>query len=148
MLLIVILTLTHLLSSCQTTQVKEKYPRNALVNQILKFRKSKDGLTNRACEQWTEEGDCIFWHYLEYDLTNMSTRKMLRDLKFICKIAGERFKIKLEQAVFERDDFYRCGFLKLKTCVNKKIINVTDKEMLINADTVCFSESSYDFGDM
>ena len=148
MQLIAIFLLVQILSSCTTPVTYERFARNNLANQILKFRKDYEGLTNRACEEWNLDSSCKRFIVSNYDLTDLETRRLLRDLKFICKINGERFKIKLEQAVFERDDFYRCGFLKLKTCVNKKIINVTDKEMLINADAVCFSESSYDFGDM
>ena len=147
MLFVAMLVLVQFLSSCSTSKI-EKYPRSNLVNQILKFRDGYDGLTNRACDKWSEDGQCIEFKVINYDLLDLETRRMLRDLKFICKIAGERFKIKLEQAVFERDDFYKCGFLKLKTCVDKKIINVTEKDLLKNAGTKCFSMSSYDFGDM
>lgn len=130
------------LSSCASLETYKELP---LEKQILKYRSGFKGLTHRYCDKYNEKGECLLYAVKEYDLTEPDNRKLLRDLSFICKIAHKRYKILKDEPLFANDDYYKCGFLNLKRCRKRNVINVTKTTFLIQANTKCFSYKNYSF---
>ena len=122
-----------------------QYFRSPTEKQILKFRTDSDHLTNRACASYDASQVCAQYEVIEYDLDNPQIRKALRDLDFICKIAGKRYKIDEDSAQFRRDQYYGCGFLKLKKCRKSEYIGLDQIDYLRQAGTRCFNQKVYDF---
>jgi len=130
-----------LVNSCATEQT---YPRNALVNQILKPRPGYTGLTNRACEVWDVKNICTTWVIKEYILDE-PTRKTLSGLDFICNISGHRYKVCLDKEGFCRTSYYGCGFLNMKQCKKEEYLPVSNYQFLLDANTKCFNKYAYPF---
>lgn len=77
-----------LLSACSTGTV---YQRGPISQQLLRPRKGhQDKLTNNRCAEYKRKV-CVKWDLVEYDFNDDSVRKMLRDLKFICRVGKSRF---------------------------------------------------------
>ncbi len=146
---ILTLVMFSLLIGCSS---KKDYYRNPLVKQILKPRPNHIGLTNRACEKWN--GDkCENWVVIDYDLNDAGLRKKLVELKFICKIHNNRFKICLDKAGFCRHTYkkVRCNkWDKWKWfCKKKKVlikyIPISDYQYVLDSGTRCYNRDEYNF---
>ena len=145
------LSLSLLLAlGCSTTRDVEL--RHATVDQILYVRPGYPGkLTNRACLKY--DGDqCVKPEVKEYDLADPQVRKDLNALGFVCNLGGKRYKICLDKPGYCRRDFNRKCFLgicgKRYLVSEKYVLAVKRHEFLLDAQTKCFSEDSYSWGDL
>lgn len=136
------LAIATYLSSCTHAP---KYPRNALVDQILRFRTGFTGLTNRACGQYNEKNECTRYDVLNHDLEDGAVRRYLIELGFVCKVAGKRFKICREDAALCR--MRREGLFGSSKKIEKVYVK-TRHQFLIQASAKCFSTARYSFGDI
>lgn len=129
-----------LISACATTSTI--YERGPTVQQILRPRAGyQDKLTNKRCAEKTKDV-CTKYDVKEYDLNDPLVRKMLRELKFICNVRGERYvpcptarglcQLRIDKRPFHKSE------IKL----NKYISLHDDLDFLIGADTICASIQS------
>jgi hypothetical protein len=120
------------------------YDFEPLVSSILQPRPGFETLTNQRCVQH-EAGKCIEREVREYDLRDREVRRKLNELKFICNVAGERFRVAPYKAALCQ--YRRSGGVlgigrKLK---EHKCIGLDRYQFLIDADTRCFQEGRYPF---
>ncbi len=81
--------LVFLLTSCSTL-----YNRGPTSTLLLRPRHGhQDKLTHQICTKKTWLGKCTSYDTKEFDLNDDAVRKLLRDLKFVCKVQGERFMV-------------------------------------------------------
>lgn len=138
----VCLWLAFLLTGC----AGQVYPHAPLYEQIVRFRVGHKGPTHQVCLEKGWKGDCQKFDLIEYDLNSAAIRKGFVDLSFICKIAGSRYKIDLDQPRFVRFKRERKWFLAPEETVIEKEIPYSSTQFLINAATFCYSEKAYPDG--
>jgi hypothetical protein len=131
-----------ILTNCATVQ--PLYPRGALVKQILRPWTGYHGLTNRACTLIDQKGDCAHWSVIDYVLEDAQTRASLSQLVFICNVAGKRYKVCPDKPGLCRR---HCdGFLFCQT--KEDFLPIANYQFLIDADTKCGAQASYNFWEM
>ena len=125
-----------ILCACSTPKL---YPRQPLFEQRLAPRPGYKGLTNQVCEEKSKDDTCTKWSVIVYDLADPLVRKQLRDLKFICNVAGQRFRI--DGARNGLTSWTDCGFW----CKYQEVDFIDmekDMQRLINSNTVCAAQES------
>lgn len=126
------------MASCATAPI----PRNALIDQILRPRPGhKPFLTNQIKK---EDGS---FEVMKYDLEVDETRKILNDLKFICKFVGKRYYICPDSPGICRNSFRKkSGGLFHKDKYIKDVETIlfeSNYDILVSGKLVCFSQESY-----
>jgi hypothetical protein len=106
---------------------------STLKDQRLAYRSY--GLSNRVCS-----GDeCTI---KKYDINDPAIRKLLNQLRFVCKIGGKRWRVCLRKAGFCRRT-ERClkKFFWIFRCerYETKFLPVEDHDYLVNLGIVCKS---------
>jgi hypothetical protein len=130
--------------ACAAAQV---YPQNPLFYQILKPRKGFDGkLTNRACLEYKGQ-TCKNEQIVSYDLADKGFRDRANGLKFVCNVAGKRFKLCLDKPGLCRMTSHQDCFLFI--CGDKtwteEFLAASDYQFLLDSDVQCFNEDVYPF---
>jgi hypothetical protein len=129
------------LSACSTGKIYERGPTKELV---LRPRAGyQDKLTNKRCsERKKNTNDCISYDISEFDFNSNDVRKLLRDLKFICNVRGERFvPCPTARGLCQLKEVTTgtWPFRKTEIKLNKYLSLHDDYEFLIGADTYCAS---------
>lgn len=120
------------------------YPRNALVNEILRPRTGYKGLTNRACSKTDPKMGCVAYEVKDYLLDDLPTRKSLSDLVFVCNVAGKRYKVCPDKAGLCRK---HCEGFIFKSC-EEDFLPITGYQFLIDSATKCASQAVYNLWGM
>lgn len=133
------------MQSCSTT--KPTFERGPLKTLVLRPRAGhQDKLTNQKCVERKPRTDiCVKYDIREYDLNEESTRMLLRSLKFVCDVRGERYAIceKSRGLCQLRKDKSGWGpFAKTHIAVNKYLSAHDDYDFLIAADVYCAAADS------
>jgi hypothetical protein len=136
------------MSGCVT--VGKPYPRNELIDQILKPRPGHEGkLTNTSCPEM--EGDkCPRLQIDEYDLSDPALRDKLNALDFVCSIGGHHYKVCKDKVGFCRfTQTKKCSFFGLfckNSEVEQEFVPADPYQFLLDAKTRCFNKERYPFG--
>ncbi len=130
-----------LLSGCATSP--PSYPQHPLVDQILRPRPGYTGLTNSFCTRF-EDDECKELVVQDHPLTP-EFRKQLNDFKFICNVAGRRFKICIEKEGLCRYEIEKRDCFLCRDRVKQVFIPITDYQYLLNANAKCFNRERYPF---
>lgn len=131
-----------LLAACSSPA--KEYPLPALAKQILHPLAASEGLFTTHCKR-DEKGDCK-WEMLHYDLSSAEVRHHLRDLKFICKVNGDIYRIAYDRPGLIRESYRQACFLFIcgkREEVVLDYIPMTENQKLLDARTVCFSFAQY-----
>lgn len=135
-----------MLSACVSPTTA--FPRHVLVEQLLKPRDGYTGLTNRACETWSDtDGSCMSYKILEYKFENEATRQELNKLGFICNLAGKRYKICLDKPGLCRIHYEKRCFLGIFCTKRERMEEYlpasSSYSLFINGGLVCANPSLY-----
>jgi hypothetical protein len=134
--------LSALLAACTSASVLNRGPTGSLV---LRPRAGYiDKLTNRRCTEFKHD-TCLAWDTAEYDIAQADTRKLLRDLKFICNVQGERFAICENSRGLCQLKQIQTGtwpFRKTEIVLSKYLSLHSNLDFLIAANTYCASFDS------
>lgn len=128
-------------AACTTKPI---YNRGPVKDLLLRPRAGYVGkLTNKRCSERKKRSDvCVKYDVKEFDFNDDETRALLRNLKFVCNVRGERFS-PCEKSrglcQLRRDESGIWPFRKSEVKVNKYISMVDDYQFLIEADTYCAS---------
>lgn len=136
-----VLIAMYAVSGCTTATPLERGPLKELV---LRPRKGhQDKLTNQRCSEYKKHtNECTKFDLREYDFNDDSTRAFLRDLKFICKVRGERFvPCEKSRGLCQlRKNISGWGpWKKSDVVVNKYLSLHDDYDFLIAANAYCAS---------
>lgn len=142
-----ILLVSSLCFGCASNRV---YPRNPLVDQVIKPRPGYERhLTNSACLKY-ENGNCVNLEIKPYSLDDESFRKMANEFDFICNVGGRRFKICLDKPGFCRNwTFVKCepwDFLKIfcEDIAMEDFIPIDDYNFILESNAKCANKYKYD----
>ena len=123
-----------LLSSCSQN---DHYPKHQLLDQILRVRPDKVGLSN---SHTNEKGELVIDYYgytKEFVMT-------LRRLEFICWIADHRYKpCEYDKELGFCHHYSKCkGWWIFKKCKKKiKFVNIKEHEFLVQSKARCFNRN-------
>ncbi len=123
-----------LIVSCAT--IYQRGPDSTLV--IRPRAGHADKLTNQVCTKKDWLGRCKSFDIKEFDFNSDSVRKELRDLKFVCNVAGERFAVCEKSRGLCRLTRVDQGWFKPKITVVKKYYSMHDDyDFLIQSNAYC-----------
>lgn len=117
------------------------YSRGPLFEQRLAVRPGHEAsLTNQTCKL-REEGKCVEMDVKVYDMRGSEIREQLVDLKFVCNVAGVRYRIDRNAPDLVHQKCERSWF-KRKCEVVSRLSFVDDFDRLVNSATVCAAQDS------
>jgi hypothetical protein len=129
--------------SCGSVQEYQNVP---LIQRVLRVLPSHpDRLTNRACLRY-ENGACTNWDVSTYSLEDAATRDLLVRLRFVCQVAGERFKVCPDRPGFCQYTYVKKWALAPRKLVIK-YVPLSPSEFHVSAATTCLNESENSFGE-
>lgn len=140
MRILIVLSLLSLLS-CASQQ---KYEVSDLKDRILKFRTGFTGLTYNACVRWDSHNNCEEFQVKEYSLDDAGGRRAFNEMKFVCYLAGKRYKICMDKAGLCHRYRVSCGFLGMDRCWREDYIEAkSNNQFLVDSGCRCFSTDTW-----
>jgi hypothetical protein len=99
--------------------------RQPLLDQEIRVR--PEGFVNQVCTQFDQSGKCLAMDKVIYDLTNKETRDRLIQVKLICNISGQRFRIMQDEACVYRTEYQ----------TTRRFIGIPTKKELVVLEKLC-----------
>jgi len=133
------------LTGACSTKSPEILKRGDLKDLVLKPRTGHaDYLTNQTCAEYKKDtNECIKWDLVKFHLLDRPTRERLRNLKFICNVNGQRFRICENSRGLCQQYVTKGGLFKKKEVkLVKYLSGLTDYQFLIDAKTYCAAQDS------
>jgi hypothetical protein len=134
------LILLLLLVCCTSTTI---YTRGALFDLVLRpYPAYPYTLSNQRCV----DKECKQTDVKSFDLSVIDDRKQLRDLKFTCNVAGERFGICHDSnglCQLTKAAKRPCLFCERPIIVFKRLDMRDDFQFLVNSSAICAAQESF-----